>query len=127
VEQAQVDELVERFYRRLVNDSYFSNMFAERKVDLELLKERQRAFIGRLANPQDSGDRQGEVQQVRERHQFGVDPDRAESWFNHMKEAMEEMKLEPEIMVPLLKKIQFLMNQMTEKGASRPESVESPE
>lgn len=34
MEQELIDELVERFYDRLVKNPYYSKMFAERKVDL---------------------------------------------------------------------------------------------
>ena len=59
MKKEQVDELVERFYQRLSNDPHFSNMFAERKVNLNWLKERQRVFITRLANTQTLTDNQG--------------------------------------------------------------------
>lgn len=71
-----------------------------------MLKERQRAFIARLANDTSPlSESSGEVQQVQERHQFGIDPGRAEDWMNLMKETMEEMGLKQEIMAPLLEKI----------------------
>ncbi len=110
--QEQIDELVERFYAHLTQDAYYSAMFAERKVDIALLKERQRAFIARLANPEKIEDGHGEVRQVQERHHFGVDPRRAETWMALMKKTMEEMELEPDVMEPLLEKIQFLMGKM---------------
>jgi peroxiredoxin-like protein len=117
MKQEQVDELVERFYHRLSNDPYFSNMFAERNVDLGLLKERQRLFIARLANVQTLADDKGEVQQVQQRHSFGVHPEKAEAWFTLMKETMEEMQLEPDIMNPLLEKIRYLVDHMIGKAA----------
>ena len=115
--QEQVDELVERFYQRLSNDSYFRNMFAERNVDLDWLKDRQRMFIARLANIRMLTEDQEEVRQVQERHHFGVDPERAESWFDHLKKTMEEMELESDIMNPLLDKIKFLIDKMIEKSS----------
>lgn len=114
MKQEQVDELVERFYQRLTQDPYFRNMFAERKVDLDRLKERQKVFIARLANSGPLQDGQEEVRQVRERHSFGVHPERAQAWFHHMKATIGEMKLEPEVSKRLLEKIQFLVNRMVE-------------
>lgn len=66
MEQEQINELVERFYVRLLKDPYYSTMFADRKVDLAVLKERQRAFIARLANPETLKEDHGEVHQVQE-------------------------------------------------------------
>src|SRR5690606_27643433 len=73
MEQEQVNELVERFYARLSKEPYYIKLFAERGVDLEVMKERQRAFIARLANTRFST-ADSESQQVRTRHSFAVAP-----------------------------------------------------
>jgi truncated hemoglobin YjbI len=111
----QVNDLVDRFYTRLVQDDYFHRLFSQRGVDLELLKERQRSFIARIANPAPEQERHGEVGQVRERHHFGISREGSERWFAHMTDAVGEMELEPESKQALLQKIQFLMNKMLEQ------------
>jgi truncated hemoglobin YjbI len=113
--QELVNELVERFYSRLTQDAYYSRMFAERKVDIEELKARQRAFIGRLVNGdvKEGGD---EVNQVRERHQFRTTPERAEVWLNTMRETMDDMGLEADTKASLLGKMQFLMNTLIDRN-----------
>lgn len=45
LEQGKIDEVVERFYSKLTKDAYFSSMFAERGVDINLLKSRQRVCL----------------------------------------------------------------------------------
>lgn len=107
----QINKLVERFYTRLTQDSYYSTMFTERKVDIELLKERQRAFIARLANTGTPKDDHAHVQQVQERHHFGMNPERAAIWLSYMEETMVEIGLTPDIMTPLLEKMRFLIQQ----------------
>ncbi|WEG13800.1 hypothetical protein PU629_05385 [Pullulanibacillus sp. KACC 23026] len=111
--QATIDELVDRFYARLIQDPYYSRMFAERQVDIEVLKSRQKVFIFRLAQVTDL--QHSEVSQVQERHSFGVDPDRAKIWLKLLTETMEEMDLATATKEPLLANIQFLMNKMLQK------------
>ena len=91
-------------------------MFAERKVDIELLKERQRGFIARLANAETLKEDHSEVQQARERHYFGINPERAVSWINRMEETMVEIELAEDIRETLLEKMRFLIHRMTEKA-----------
>ncbi len=116
--QEQIDELVERFYARLVQDSYYSRMFVEKKVDLDVLKQRQKVFIARLVHGGALQEDQDEVKQVQERHFFGIDPQRAETWLQHMMLTMEEMGLAPGLKDPLLDKMQFLINKMIEKQST---------
>jgi truncated hemoglobin YjbI len=111
----QVNELVDRFYARLVEDDYFHHLFSQRGVDIELLKERQRSFIARIANPASSQERQGEIGQVRERHHFGISREGSERWFAHMTDAVGEMELEPKSKQALLQKIQYLLKKMLEQ------------
>jgi truncated hemoglobin YjbI len=112
----QVNDLVDRFYTRLNQDEYFHQLFDQKKVDVELLKERQRSFIARMANPASEQERQGEVGQVRDRHHFGISREGSERWFAYMTEAIGEMDLPPESKQALLQKIQFLLNKMAEQS-----------
>lgn len=80
------------------------------------MKERQKAFIARLADTQPLTENREEVQKVQERHHFCIDPGRAEDWMNQMKGTMEEMGFTQEIMAPLLEKIRFLMMKMIDKS-----------
>ncbi|MBP2241026.1 truncated hemoglobin YjbI [Cytobacillus eiseniae] len=115
LEQKKIDQLVECFYGKLIKDSYYSTMFAEREVDIELLKSRQRTFISKLAAEDSSHDHEGQVNQVKERHPFQTTPERAEIWLNTMEDAMNEIKLEEAVKEHLLQKITFLMNKMSKK------------
>ncbi len=112
MEQEQVDELVDRFYARLSKEPYYIKLFAERGVDLEVMKERQRAFIARLANTRFST-AESESQQVRSRHSFAMTPEAAEQWLTHMKATMAEMELDAAVKETLLKKIEALARNMS--------------
>lgn len=112
LELEKVAELVERFYDKLIKDSYYSSMFAERGVDIELLKSRQRAFISRLVSEK-SADNQ--VAQVYERHPFQTTPERAKIWMDTMVETIEEMNIDPEIKETLVEKISFLVEKLVNK------------
>lgn len=114
MKQEQIDELVEQFYQRLVEKSYFDRMFAEKKVDLNVLKERQKAFIYKLIQGDSAASGHEGVKQVQERHPFRTTPERAEIWIGTLRETMDEMKFEKEVKEPLLEKIQFLLNKMIE-------------
>jgi len=54
LEQEKIDELVERFYNYLTKESYFSSMFTKRNVDINRLKNRQKIFISRNKDIQES-------------------------------------------------------------------------
>jgi truncated hemoglobin YjbI len=110
LEQKKVDELVERFYSKLIKDSYYSSMFAEGGVDIELLKSRQRTFIGRLVS-QDAPQEEN-TSQVNERHPFQTTPERAEIWMRTMEETLNEMRLDDSIKDHLLGKIRFLLDKL---------------
>ncbi|MEH7304512.1 protoglobin domain-containing protein [Neobacillus drentensis] len=67
LEQKKVNELVDRFYDKLLKDSYYINMFNERNTDIELLKNRQRVFINRLvseASAQEEGSKYHRLKKV---------------------------------------------------------------
>lgn len=112
LELEKVAELVERFYDKLIKDSYYSSMFAERGVDIEMLKSRQRAFISRLVSEK-SADNQ--AAQVYERHPFQTTPERAKIWMDTMVETIEEMNIDPEIKETLVEKISFLVEKLVNK------------
>ncbi|MEH7336044.1 hypothetical protein V7161_25795 [Neobacillus drentensis] len=80
LEQTKVNELVDRFYEKLLLDPYYVTMFKERNVDIELLKIRQRVFINRLVFDASEQEQSKQKSQVRERHPFQIDPNRAGVW-----------------------------------------------
>ncbi|MDQ0200245.1 protoglobin domain-containing protein [Neobacillus ginsengisoli] len=110
--QEKVDELVERFYEKLLKNSYYISMFEQRNVDIELLKSRQRTFIYRLVTEDSSQDQENHVSKVKERHSFQMAPERAEIWMSTMKETMDEMTLDDTIKENLVGKIEFLMTKL---------------
>lgn len=113
--EKRLSELVERFYSHLTKDPYYRNMFAERNVDINVLKERQKLFIARLIheNSQEAG--QDKVEQVRARHPFHTTPENAKIWMDTMRKTMDEIALEAEIKERLLAKMQFLMDKIIKK------------
>ncbi|MEH7415584.1 hypothetical protein V7266_09920 [Neobacillus drentensis] len=112
LEQEKVDELVDRFYDKLLKDSYYISMFKERNVDPEWLKDRQRAFINRLVSEESVQDKDKQASQVKERHPFQIAPERAKIWISTMKEAMDEMEMDQPAKEQLLEKIEFLLNKI---------------
>ena len=117
--EERIAELVDRFYSHLTKDPYYSSMFVERNVDMDTLKERQKAFISRLVNgdssqENQSGD-QSEVEQVQRRHPFRTTPEKAKIWMDTMRKTMDEMRLEQEIRELLLTKMQLLMDKIIRK------------
>jgi peroxiredoxin-like protein len=110
MEPEQINELIERFYIRLMQDEYFSNMFQERKVDIDLLRTRQRIFIARLARTVPEAAVQDQVKQVQERHHFGMNADRAAEWLGYMEETMLEIGLLPGVRLPLLDRMKLFIN-----------------
>lgn len=115
LEQDKIDELVERFYSRLTKDSYFSSMFAERNIDIDKLKERQKVFISRLVNESGAGENRDDVKQIKERHPFHTNPEQAKNWLNIMEKSISEMELAHEVKGPLLTKINHLLDRMIKK------------
>ncbi|GHH98941.1 truncated hemoglobin [Neobacillus kokaensis] len=112
LEQEKVNEMVERFYDKLLQDSYYVSMFKERNVDVEILKERQRVFISRLVS-EDSAQEQGkQANQVKERHPFQISPERAAIWFGKLKETMDEMEMDPSVKERLKEKVEFLLKKI---------------
>lgn len=109
LDQEKVNELVDRFYDRLMKDDYYISMFKERNVDIEQLKNRQRVFINRLVSEETSNEHEN---QVKDRHPFHIGPDRAEMWFNNLKETMDEMELDSAVKERLIEKIELLLNKI---------------
>jgi truncated hemoglobin YjbI len=109
LEKEKVDELVERFYDKLLNDSYYISMFNERNVDIELLKNRQRLFINRLVNEEITQDQCSQVSQVKERHPFQISPERASAWFSRLKETVNEMVMDVRVKEHLITKVDYLL------------------
>lgn len=110
--QEKVDELIERFYDKLLKDSYYISMFKERNVDIELLKNRQKIFINRLISEESIQEQGSQVSQVKERHPFQISPDRAAVWFSRLKETMDEMDMDLNVKEHLKKKVDFLLNKI---------------
>ncbi|MBS4210923.1 MULTISPECIES: globin domain-containing protein [Neobacillus] len=111
--QEKVNELVDRFYDRLMKDDYYITMFKARNVDIELLKNRQRIFINRLVSEETSNEHEN---QVKDRHPFQIAPDRAEMWFNNLKETMDEMELNSAVKGRLIEKIELLLIRLLNKN-----------
>lgn len=109
LDQEKVNEFVDRFYDRLMKDDYYINMFKERNVDIEQLKNRQRTFINRLVSEETTHDHEN---QVKDRHPFQIAPERAEMWFNNMKETITEMDWDSASKGRLIEKVEFLLNKM---------------
>jgi truncated hemoglobin YjbI len=112
LDQNKVNELVDRFYDKLLKDSYYISMFKERNVDIELLKDRQRVFINRLVTEGNQSDQDKQASQVKERHPFQISPERAQIWFQTLKEAMYEMELDVTVKDKLIAKVDFLLNKI---------------
>ncbi|WP_218347160.1 protoglobin domain-containing protein [Bacillus sp. sid0103] len=112
LEQEKVNELVDRFYDKLLKDSYYINMFKERNTDIELLKNRQRVFINRLVSEASALEEGKHVSQVKESHPFQIAPERAAIWFAKLKETMEEMDLDVRVKNHLIEKVNFLLNKI---------------
>jgi truncated hemoglobin YjbI len=115
LEQEKIAELVDRFYSKLTKDSYYSAMFAERGVDIELLKSRQRSFISRLVIDDSPADDERNAKQVNKRHPFQTTPERAEIWMRTMEETINEMEMEESIKLILVDKIRKLVNHLINK------------
>ncbi|AQQ52366.1 OsmC family protein [Planococcus lenghuensis] len=109
VAQEKIDVLVDDFYAKLVKDPYFSNMFAERGVNVEVLKERQRIFISRLINGNPTDGNQSEKEQVQKRHSFSTTPERAEIWLGLMGETVRETDFPESVKENLMEKMGELM------------------
>lgn len=116
ITEEQVNDLVEHFYNKLIMLPYYRNMFAERGVDLDQLKERQRHFIKRLVNPVPLDHHSGEVHQVQHRHQFDTTPERVRTWLDTMEESIKEMNFSTHIEEILIKKMRYLTDKMLTKG-----------
>ncbi|WP_223596581.1 globin domain-containing protein [Neobacillus bataviensis] len=112
LEQTKVNELVDCFYDKLLKDSYYVTMFKERNVDIELLKNRQRVFITRLVSDASEQEQSKQESQVRERHPFQIDSNRAGVWFGKMKETMDEMDLDSDVKKHLIEKVDILLKKI---------------
>lgn len=112
LDQEKVNELVDRFYDKLLKDSYYINMFNERNTDIVLLKNRQRVFINRLVSEESTQEQGEQVSRVKERHPFQIAPERASAWFGKLKETMDEMELDVSVKEHLKEKVDFLLNKI---------------
>lgn len=110
--QDKVDALVEQFYRYLLKEDAFTNMFAERDVDIERLKERQRVFIARMVNENTNHDQQSQQEQVKSRHKFQMDPERAEIWLRLMKQSIDDMAFSTDVTEALKAKMEAFVSGM---------------
>lgn len=109
LEQEKVNELVDRFYVKLLQDPYYVSMFKERNVDIEVLKNRQRDFISRLVSEESA---QEHISQVQERHSFQIAPERALIWYTKLKETVDEIELDGSTKERLLQKVEFLLKKI---------------
>lgn len=107
--QKVIDELVERFYDKLIKKDYFKKMFEEREVDIELLKERQRSFLSRLTTEESEEERVKYEKQVAKRHPFKTTPERADLWFNTLEETVNEMGIDGPVKNRFLGRIHSLL------------------
>ncbi|OIK09150.1 hypothetical protein BIV60_24720 [Bacillus sp. MUM 116] len=112
LEQEKVNELVDRFYDKLLQDPYYVSMFKERSVDIEVLKNRQRVFISRLVSEESAQEQGKHVSQVQERHPFQIEPERGGIWFSKLKETIDEMELDRSAKERILKKVEFLLKKI---------------
>ncbi len=112
VDQALIDELVDRFYDKLMKETYFQQLFAERNVDLEHLKQRQRVFLRKLAEDHDSEE---DTDTVYSSHRFDVQKEGSEIWMNLMEETIREVNFPEKTKETLIKNIKFLVNQLLKK------------
>lgn len=110
--QEKVDELVDRFYVKLTKEDYFSTMFAERNVDIEHLKERQKIFISRMINDNTPEEDQGNHKQVQKRHNFHTTPERAKLWLDTMESTIDDMDFAPEVKDSIMTKMNLLMGNL---------------
>lgn len=115
INQSIIDALVEKFYQNLTKESYFTAMFAERNVDIEKLKARQKTFIARLLNEEHATSDEEQKEQVLERHAYQTTPERAELWLDTMEKSMNEVDLAKETKDLLLIKMRKLMDTMIKK------------
>ena len=111
-DQEKVNELVDRFYDKLLQDPYYISMFKERNVDIDVLKNRQRVFISRLVSEESTQEHGEHVSQVQERHPFQIAPERAEIWFSKLKETINEMELDGSAKERLVQKVEALLKKM---------------
>lgn len=112
LEQEKVNELVDRFYVKLLQDPYYVSMFKERNVDIEVLKNRQRDFISRLVSEESALEQGNHISQVQERHSFQIAPDRALIWYTKLKETVDEIELDGSTKERLLQKVEFLLKKI---------------
>ncbi|WP_112182025.1 MULTISPECIES: OsmC family protein [Paraliobacillus] len=112
INQSVIDALVENFYQNLTKESYYTTMFAERNVDIEKLKARQKIFIARLLNEEHATSDEEQKEQVLERHSYQTTPENAALWLDTMEKSMDEVDLAEETKGLLLIKMRKLMDTM---------------
>jgi peroxiredoxin-like protein len=109
LEQSKVDELVDEFYNRLTKEPVFTALFAERNVDTETLKDRQKRFLSRLVNEDTQESHQDQSNQVKQRHAFITSPERSKLWLDTMEKTIDDMTFSAEVKELLKNKINLLM------------------
>jgi truncated hemoglobin YjbI len=109
LEQAKVDELVEKFYERLLKEPSFVTMFRERQVDVNRLIERQKHFIFELINNTNPDASLKHSHQVKERHAFKANPERTKLWLDTMFSTIDDLDLDSQVKETLKEKIKQLM------------------
>lgn len=109
LEQSKINDLIEQFYSRLMKEEAFSQLFAERRVNVETLKERQKGFIFRLINEDTQDANQEYLNQVKQRHSFNTSQERSQLWLKTMETTIEDMNFSDDIKVLLKEKIHLLM------------------
>ncbi|MGV3487180.1 MAG: OsmC family protein [Tuberibacillus sp.] len=112
LEQNQVNVLVEEFYKRLLKEAAFADMFKERHVDIAQLKDRQRIFLSRIVNDQSPESESEESRQVRNRHRFHTSPERRKLWLDTMLGTIDDMDFHEVAKNVLKEKISRLMNHL---------------
>ncbi|WP_027725680.1 protoglobin domain-containing protein [Tuberibacillus calidus] len=110
LEQAKVDELVEKFYERLLKEPSFVTMFRERQVDVNRLIERQKHFIFELINNTNPDANSKHSNQVKERHAFQANPERAKLWLDTMFATIDDLDIDNGVKQTLKEKISQLMS-----------------
>ncbi|MDP5274473.1 protoglobin domain-containing protein [Chengkuizengella axinellae] len=114
VESHKIKELIDVFYSHLLQDQYYTKMFKDRNVDIDVLKARQRTFIRNLLSNENETSHE-EHQQVKSRHSFGTTPENAKTWLNLMNKSMIEVELEEVIRKHLINKMSDLMTTIINK------------
>lgn len=112
IAQDKVDALVEQFYSYLLKEEAFTKMFEQRQVDIEQLKDRQRTFIARMVNETSGDAHQSQQSQVKSRHKFQMDSERAHIWLRLMMRAIDDMAFPADVTETLKQKMDAFVQGM---------------